>query len=654
MEIWQVPCSRAVPNRNKRRITAGCLPKTAFARTGHDNETRMDTYSMHTLPKAIQQSLAFLPTNVCAGVCSGQDWRLLAHNAALVQFFREIGASGRTGREPGRGITGESLFSLLYSADLSPAAGLIRTSKPDEFIAFTARERGYALSWRFLQPAPPDGKAGKKQENPAAPDAGEDLRFFILHEEPVSPESQGYDLLWQELQVIIDSIHDGIWVIDGDGTTVYVNKALNRIAGIEARDVIGKHVTVPMKEGKFTSCITLAALERREPVTMFDDYASGIRCLNTSTPIFDNNGKIWRVVASIRDMTELEVLQARLAEAERKAHTYKVRLDSMQHVNVPGFVANSKSMQNCLRELEKAAKAPSGVLLLGETGTGKTHAAAIIHQKSPRANAPFVTVNCAAIPSSLIESEMFGYEKGSFTGAGQSGKKGYFELAHKGTLLLDEIGELPLNMQAKLLHVLDNQSFHKVGGEKSVKVDTRIIAATNRPLEQLVESGEFRADLYYRLRVLSVAIPPLREHREDIPDMAMIFLDEACKRHGTAKTFSPRVLACFAAHTWPGNVRELRASVEFLAAMTEGSVIRVSDLPHYILASSPEVAAEVEPEADDTPKGLKQAVHALEYSMIRDALQKTKSTYKAAALLGVSQSTVVRKAQQLGIAVVGE
>lgn len=609
---------------------------------------------MPDLPTMLQQTLSFFPSTVLAGVCAGQDWRMVAHNAALVRFFRELDA-----KKPllhgnsGNGITGESLFALLYRAGLNPAASSIRTSRPDETLVFSVRERSYALSWRFFHPRAGGEAAG--QSPGGAPADKEDLRFFLLHEVPGAPESRGYDLLWQELQVIIDSIHDGIWVIDGDGTTVYVNKALNRIAGIEAEDVIGKHVTVPMQEGKFTSCVTLAALERGEPVTMFDDYASGTRCLNTSTPIFDDNGKIWRVVASIRDMTELEVLQARLAEAERKAHTYKVRLDSMQQVTSPGFVASSRSMQICLRELEKAARAPSGILLLGETGTGKTHAAAIVHQKSPRAGAPFVTVNCAAIPSSLIESEMFGYEKGSFTGAGQSGKKGYFELADKGTLLLDEIGELPLNMQAKLLHVLDNQSFHKVGGEKSIKVDTRIIAATNRPLEELVNSGEFRADLYYRLRVLSVTIPPLREHREDIPDLAMAFLDEACKRHGTVKTFSPRVLACFAAHSWPGNVRELRASVEFLAAMTEGSIIRVADLPSYILASSPEIAAELDQlENEDSPKGLKQAVHALEYSMIRDALRKSGSTYKAAALLGVSQSTVVRKAQQLGITVAEE
>ena len=607
---------------------------------------------MHTSLHIWQQTLSLLPSSICAGICSGQDWRLLAYNASLVQFFTEHDTEKQLFHNQDQGLAGESFFSLLYRVGLSPAAASIDGSAANETIFFTAHERTYSLTWSFSQThGPSDNEAGS---GPQATPGGEEPRFFLLHEAPSASKTQGYDLLWQELQVIIDSIHDGIWVIDADGTTVYVNKALHRIAGIRAEDVIGKHVTEPMKEGKFTSCVTLEALERQESVTMFDDYSCGTRCLNTSTPIFDDNGNIWRVVASIRDMTELEVLQTRLAEAERKAHTYKARLDSMQQGSGAGFVASSKSMQTCLRELEKAAKAPSGILLLGETGTGKTHAASLVHQKSPRANAPFISVNCAAIPPSLIESEMFGYEKGSFTGAVQAGKKGYFELANKGTLLLDEIGELPLNMQAKLLHVLDNQSFLKVGGEKSIKVDTRIIAATNRPLEQLVQSGEFRADLYYRLRVLSVAIPPLRDHREDIPELAMVFLDEACKRHGTTKTFSPKVLACFSAHGWPGNVRELRATVEFLAAMTEGSLIKVADLPAYILASNPEAAAQAEPENDDMPKGLKNAVQALEYSMIREALQKTGSTYKAAAALGVSQSTVVRKAQQLGIAVVGE
>jgi PAS domain S-box-containing protein len=461
-------------------------------------------------------------------------------------------------------------------------------------------------------------------------------------------------LLNRELQAIIDSLHDGIWIIDGDGVTVYVNKALQRITGIASSDVVGKHVSVPMNEGKFTSCVTLEALEQKKTVTMFDDYAGGIRCLNSSVPILDDTGKVWRVVASIRDMTELETLQKRLADAEVEAHIYKNSLNKFRQAETDRFIANSKLMRNCLHEFDKMAKVPSGILILGETGTGKSLAASIIHQKSPRSQAPFISVNCAAIPATLIESELFGYERGAFTGAGHTGKKGFFELADKGTLLLDEIGELPLSMQAKLLHVLDNHSFHKIGGSKSVKVDTRVIAATNRPLEKLVETGEFRADLYYRLRVLSVQIPPLRQHPEDIPELAMTFLKEACQRHGTIKTLSPRVLRCFAAHSWPGNVRELRAAVEFLAAMTEGSIIRMADLPPHILAADSEstVTMAADTEGEDRAHSLKNAVHVLEKKMIRSALIQGGSTYKAAKLLGISQSTVVRKARELGIGVV--
>ncbi|MDR0338855.1 MAG: sigma 54-interacting transcriptional regulator, partial [Desulfovibrio sp.] len=474
-------------------------------------------------------------------------------------------------------------------------------------------------------------------------------RLFVLHRLEDSDAEHRYELLKRELQVIINSMHDGIWIIDGDGLTVHVNKAMKRIADIEPEEMIGKHVTDPIRDGAFTSAVTLMALEERKPITMFDDYACGTRCLNTSTPVFDDEGNIWRVVASIRDMTELEALQKRLVEAEMAAHAYRGQLASMQQSKTQGFIANSKVMRDCVRELEKAAKAPSGILILGETGTGKTLAASNIHRKSPRADAPFISVNCAAIPQTLIESELFGYEKGAFTGAGNAGKKGFFELADKGTLLLDEVGELPLNMQAKLLHVFDNQVFHKIGGEKSIKVDVRIIAATNRPLEQLVADGEFRADLYYRLRVLSVEIPPLRKRPEDIPELAMYFLDQACKRHGTIRTLSPKVLRCFAAHSWPGNVRELRAAVEFLAAMTESSIIRLSDVPPHIVGGQKEFFQDA---ADEAPLDLRGAVSALERSMIRDALARSGSTHKAAKLLGISQSSVVRKARQLGIKVV--
>lgn len=567
------------------------------------------------------------PGSPCSGTCTGDNWRVVTCNEACSRFF----AANSHKRTKTRTVEGTSLFALFRAADYARVRERVQSCSQFGFAKFYSTTHAIALAWA-------KGRNG-----------GHNFIFYEIPDDRYAVEPKAYELLGRELQEIIDSMHDGIWVIDGQGQTVHVNRAMKRIAGIEPSEMIGRHVTQPIMEGKFSSSITLMALEQKKVVTMFDDYACGTRCLNTSTPIFDDQGNIWRVVASIRDMTELESLQKRLVEAEMEAYSYKGQLAGIRQDSAPGFIAGSKKMRQCLHMLEKAAKAPSGILLLGETGTGKTLAASVIHQKSPRAAMPFISVNCAAIPQSLIESELFGYEKGAFTGAGQSGKKGFFELADKGTLLLDEIGELPPAMQVKLLHVLDNQTFHKIGSEKSIKVDVRIVAATNRPLEQLVSNGEFRADLYYRLRVLSVVIPPLREHPEDIPELAMAFLGDACKRHGTIKTFSPKVLRCLAAHHWPGNVRELRGAVEFLAAMTEGNSIRLADLPPHIINIADSGFALPDSDAEKKPDDLRSALKNLERSMIRNALAQTGSTYKAAKLLGISQSSVVRKAQQHGI-----
>ena len=462
--------------------------------------------------------------------------------------------------------------------------------------------------------------------------------FSALHEDQsCSSVQEEYALLRSELGVILDSIDDGIWIIDATGKTLHVNRALTRITGIKPREVVGRHVSALMHEGRFNSCVTLEALEKGQAVTMLDDYADGKRCLNTSTPIFDAAGKVWRVVASIRDISELSALEAKLAESERQASDYKRKLEHIEQSDITAFFSGSAAMNKFLQELERAAKASSSVLILGETGTGKSLAATLLHQKSKRSGEPFIIVNCAAIPSTLLEAELFGYEKGAFTGAAHGGKKGLLELADKGTLFLDEIGDLPLNMQAKLLHVLDSYVFRRLGGIKNITTDVRILAATNKSLEQLVDAGEFRADLYYRLRVLHVALPPLREHPEDIRIMAQYFLEEACKRQGIIKFFDPKALRCFTAHNWPGNVRELRATVEFLVAMSEGKIIKPGDLPPYMQAA-------LAPE-----RNMQMAVDELEADMIKNALAKTGSSYKAAKLLGVSQSTVVRKAKKLRI-----
>ncbi len=591
------------------------------------------------------QFINMLPACTCAMICHGEEWSVEAHNQPFHIFAQRLSnhppsAGNASPPQPGQPW---SFLNILREHGGDAQANKVLKSTPDTPTEICLPCGTWTLRWNWLNDENTQPNESKK-------------RIAVLHETGENTGDVYTHLLDQELHAIMDSMHDGMWIVDGNGTTLYVNKALKRIANIEPEEMIGKSVSIPVLEGKFSAAVTLEALEQRKIITRFDDYPNGTRCLNTSTPIFDKQGNIWRVVACIRDITELETLQRRLADAERTAFLRQAEAAALQHNNEKKLVATGKVMRRCVSELEKAARAPSGILILGETGTGKTYAASYIHQKSPRSGGPFISVNCAAIPPTLIESELFGYEKGAFTGASRSGKKGYFELADKGTLLLDEIGELPLSMQAKILHVLDGQDFRKIGGEKELRVDVRIIAATNRPLDQLVSSGRFRADLYYRLRVLSINMPPLREHPEDIPALMMTFLDKACTRYNTIKTFSPSVIDCFSKHSWPGNVRELRAAVDFLAAMTESSVISMRDLPAYLLGDLPEVCGEDETEESqpgqvDKNLSFKEAVENLERSLISDALTATGSTYKAAARLGISQSTVVRKAKQLRIPV---
>lgn len=451
---------------------------------------------------------------------------------------------------------------------------------------------------------------------------------------------ENLDQLVREYAMLLDSLHDGIWIIDAKGITLNVNKAMERIAGIKAEDVVGKHVREAANEGYFSTCVSLQALAKKHTVTMFDDYPNGKRCLNTSTPLFDDQGNVYRVIALIRDMTELEALQRKLADLEEETKMYKAGLEYLESALDEGFVGYSAAMRRLRREVAKAARSTAVTLILGETGTGKTHAAKVIHNLSTRRDRPFIAVNCGAIPATLMESELFGYEKGAFTGAAPSGRIGLFEQANKGTLLLDEIGELPLPMQAKLLQVLDGQSFRRVGGTKTISVDVRVIAATNKNLPKMVTEGTFREDLFYRLRVLSVDIPPLRERPDDIPLLAMYFLREDSHKSGISKNFEPRVLNHFLTYSWPGNVRELHAIVQSLITMSEGEIIRVEDLPDYMRCS------EHGREESPLPCSLQAAVEEVERRLIMTALAETGSTYKAARRLRVSQSTLFRKAQK--------
>lgn len=451
----------------------------------------------------------------------------------------------------------------------------------------------------------------------------------------------------EELDVLFESMHDGIWVIDGNGITQRVNKAMERIAGIKAEGVIGKHVSEAVEMGYTTTCVTLRALEAGHSITMFDDYSNGVRCLNTSTPIFDTNGEAWRAIACIRDISELKTLQTKLSKYELEAQVYKDKLKTLEKGQAEGILGNSPAMLQLTQDVQRAAQVDAPVLLLGETGTGKTLTAGTIHNKSGRGEGAFISVNCGAIPSELLEAELFGYEPGAFSGASDKGKAGMFELADGGTLFLDEIAELPLLMQVKLLHVLDGDGYRKVGGTTQLKPNVRIIAATNKSFKELLASGKFREDLYYRLRVLIVSIPPLRERAEDIPQLVQHFLTHANEKYNLRKALSPELLSILSQNNWPGNVRELRAAVDYLVAMTDQDLITPDYLPPHFLSQN-----DGESSAQFSQMNLKEEVENLERKLIKDALIEGKSTYKAAKLLGTSQSTIVRKAQRYKIGLV--
>lgn len=564
-----------------------------------------------------QDFLTLGMNQIPSGIASGPDWVLLHANAKLESLISPdcpFKASSL------RDWLGEGAYELAQDSENGIA------SSSGSLLFRHASGCNYLLSWN-MSPAP-----------------NQDLRFFTLL--PVrTPTLYGADSdHLREMDSILDFIHDGIWIIDGKGITLRINRSMERIAGIKSEEVVGRHVSEPLKEGRFKTCVTLRALQTRQTITLFDDYSNGKRCLNTSTPIFDSHGNVLRVIAAIRDITELEKLQSRLSSLEVEAMAYRLRVQGLENQTHSGLLGQSPLMNRIMQDIGKAAQSDAVTLILGETGTGKSLAAKIIHELSNRSQKPFITVNCGAIPAGLMESELFGYEKGAFTGASRGGKPGLIELAAGGTLLLDEIGELSLPLQAKLLHLLDGQPIYRLGSTKPIASSARIIAATNQPLDKMVGEGRFREDLFYRLRVLCVDMPPLRKRKEDILFLAWHFLHKFDPKRGRTKKLDPRVEQLFLSYAWPGNVRELQSVIQSLVTLCERELITPADLPSYISKEDGGVLPE-----HHGMQNLPEAIAALEEKMLLRALGETGSTYKAARRLGISQSSVVRKARKYGL-----
>lgn len=464
--------------------------------------------------------------------------------------------------------------------------------------------------------------------------------------ESMISELQGYRELHRELAAIIESSYDGLYIADGQAVTMRVNRAYERITGLRREDLVGRTMQQLVKEHVFDHSVTLDVLRKGVGATIMQNIKGGKQVMVTGTPIFDEQGAIARVVTNVRDITELNRLRAELAQSRQlSTRYYQTLIEQQQYEHaLQDMVAKSRSMARAVQMAVKAAAAETLVLLTGESGVGKSMLARIIHKMSPRAERPFVKINCGAIPESLMESELFGYRRGAFTGAAPKGKAGLIEAGHKGTIFLDEVGELTLAMQVKLLQVIEEKTFIPVGGAGATEVDTRIIAATNRDLKALAASGDFREDLFYRLNVVPINIPPLRERRDDISELALPFLDKLNRTRGEEKRLAPEVLDALQDYAFPGNVRELFNIIERMAVLSEGRVMTLADLPGEVRRPPAQ--------PDQVLLGqstIKDAVQSLEIRLIEAALGRHGSMGEAAVSLGIHPTTLWRKMCKYGM-----
>lgn len=463
-----------------------------------------------------------------------------------------------------------------------------------------------------------------------------------------------YKNLNHDLKAIFDISYDVIYVSDGDGITLRVSSACEKLWGKKQEELVGKSVYELETMGIYTPSVTRIVLEKKETVSVIQRTRTGRRLMVVGTPIKDETGKIIRVVNASRDITEVDRLQSELNEIRQKMEGYKQELEQLKSKTLAKnqIIYQSLEMEKVISLAYRVKDVESTILIYGETGVGKEVIASYIHHSSNRADKPFITINCGAIPEGLLESELFGYEKGAFTGA-VSQKRGLFELANEGTLFLDEIGEMPLNLQAKLLRVLQEQTFVRVGGTKEIKVNFRLIAATNRNLYEEMKKGKFREDLYYRLNVIPIRIPPLRERKDDIFALIQHYVQYFNEKYNLSKSISNSALKKLQQYHWPGNVRELKNIVERLIVLTEKDKIKLEDLETLIGLNEKYDFNEEERNANDVVVHniipLKQCIEEAERQLLELAKKKYDSTTEIAEVLQVNQSTVSRKMKKLGI-----
>ncbi|EGT4718642.1 PAS domain S-box protein [Clostridioides difficile] len=460
-------------------------------------------------------------------------------------------------------------------------------------------------------------------------------------------------------QKILEASHDEICVSDDKGIIIYCNKAFEENYGLKKEDILGKNVSFLEDSGYSTKSPIPIVLKTKTKFSLEQDTQTGKKLIITATPIFDENGHLEFTVENCRDITELNNIKNKLEDTKKQVKKYKSEVETLYRTALrieDTVIMDGIVMRPIINTVNHVSKTDVSVLLLGESGTGKSSLARYIHHNSNRSNGPFITINCATISPQLLESELFGYTSGAFTGASTKGKVGLVELANGGTLFLDEIGDIPQNLQAKFLQLIQDRTFTPVGSLKNKKVDIRIISATNVDLVSKVKEKKFREDLYYRLNVIEIKLPPLRERRDNLVEIIKYYFNRYSSDFNLNKTISKEAMDAIANYRFPGNIRELQNIIQKILLTCTDNHITIDDLPNILtknihitnngnkthISQINKVIISDSKSTNYKNKNFDTLIKEYEKNIILDAYEKFGSSYKVAKHLEISQSKTNR------------